>query len=228
MDTSEVECNSRLLNRLLCLLLFGTHLSAAHAQQIDGSPAPDIAARRRTEAFRALPPPPEGFSWQPFKNVAFLRPDGWSQNTLESDQQIPMHVFAVGPQPFSKEHLFETGLTVQIIDSPQKMAGLDAYKAVLAYLKPFADAHKNPSDTILFDQQQKGEVQLTYWRFRDAPAGQKPIIVHKYILASKQFDSVYIFTFESPQDNWDENWRKYGTPILKMPVVFVNMPISEN
>ncbi len=193
------------------------------------APAPAVRADpAREEAFKQLPPAPTGFSWLPFKNAAVLRPTGWFDATLASTDTIPMHVVAISPEAFSKDHPFETGLTLQILENPGKRGNLDAFKAVLAYLRPFAAAHKNPGEVLVFDQQMRGEVQLTFFRYRDAPAGKKPVIVHKYIMASQRFDSLHIFTFESPEASWEENWKTFGTPILKMPVVFLNMPVSAN
>jgi hypothetical protein len=37
-------------------------------------------------------------------------------------------------------------------------------------------------------------------------------------------DSIHIFTFESPTALWDENWKKYGTPIIGKLNVLPNIP----
>lgn len=62
------------------------------------------------------------------------------------------------------------------------------------------------------------------FRFRDAPPGLKPIVVHKLILANNA-DSLHIFTFESPESTWTENWEKYGTPILGRLQVVAQLPV---
>jgi hypothetical protein len=201
----------------------------AQAQELPLQQASSTSqANGETAAFKERAMPPSGFAWQGFKNVTILHPDGWFEHTMESGHKIPMHVLAMSPEQFSREGHFETGFTIQIIENPQKFGNIDAYKAVLLYLKPFIDSHRTPGDTLMLEQSQRGERQLTFYRYRDAPAGQKPVIVHKYIVASRQFDSVHVFTFESPEVSWTENWKNYGTPILKMLALAINMPISKN
>jgi hypothetical protein len=80
-------------------------------------------------------------------------------------------------------------------------------------LKPFLDAHKK-EEVLFLEQSTKGDFERTFFRYRDAPPGLKPIIVHKFILANNVTDSVHIFTFESPVDLWQDNWARYGTPIF--------------
>jgi len=63
----------------------------------------------------------------------------------------------------------------------------------------------------------------TFFRYRDAPPGLKPIIVHKFILANNSADSVHVFTFKGPADSWEENWAKYGTPILSKVNILPNV-----
>jgi len=57
------------------------------------------------------------------------------------------------------------------------------------------------------------------------------------MIANNELDSVHIFTFESPEATWAENWRKYGTPILRLvfiagfgpgdqPGIFWNPPLA--
>jgi hypothetical protein len=45
-------------------------------------------------------------------------------------------------------------------------------------------------------------------------------------LANNVTDSVHVFTFESPAESWEENWAKFGTPILSKINVLPNVPAN--
>lgn len=177
------------------------------------------------EAIRAqLPAPPAGFTWQIFKNAVLLRPDGWNVKTIDQQTSpVPVSVYAASPEQFSEGKQFELGITLQIISGPQALRSTTATKAALLYLKPFLDAHKQ-EDFLILERNVRGSFERTIVRFRDAPPGAKPIVVHKFILANDTADSVHVFTFESPADTWQENWERFGTPILSKVSVLPNLP----
>lgn len=155
-----------------------------------------------------LPSPPDGFEWQLYKNAVFLKPTKWNEGEKNSSSGgIPITVYAISPEKFSESKQFEMGLTVQIISGSKRIRGIEANKMALLYLKPFLDAHKK-EDVLILDRNTKGDFERTFFRYRDAPPGLRPIIVHKFILANDSTDSVHVFTFESPADFWEENWSK--------------------
>jgi hypothetical protein len=47
-------------------------------------------------------------------------------------------------------------------------------------------------------------METTIVRYRDAPPGLKPVIIHKFLIANDAADSVHMFTFESPESSWEE------------------------
>lgn len=134
-----------------------------------------------------------------------------------------MSVYAASPEQFSDSKQFEMGVTLQIISEPRALRNLPAKQAALLYLKPFLDAHRR-EDFLILDSKASGDFERTVARYRDAPPGLKPVIVHKFILANDVADSVHVFTFESPEATWKENWERFGTPILGKVNVFPNLP----
>jgi hypothetical protein len=203
-------------------LLFSI-IHVAFAQDITQSP-PSTQEQIREAIKTQLPAPPDGFVWQLYKNVVFLKPKKWNEH--ERDEQIagiPYTTYAASPEDFSDTKQFEVGLTVQLIINPQRIRGIDAKKMALVYLKPLLDSHKK-EEILILEQSTQGDFERTFFRYRDAPAGLKPIIVHKFILANNVTDIVHIFTFESPIELWEENWSKYGTPIIGKLNVLPNIP----
>lgn len=180
----------------------------------DAPKAPSVSDELREAVKSQLPPPPDGFVWQVYKNTVFPKPRPWNEREMATASMgIPFTVYSASPEDFSATKPFEMGFTVQIISGSQRIRGIDAKKMAMAYLKPFLDVQKK-EDVLIANQSARGDFEQTIFRYRDAPAGLKPVIVHKMILANTVTDSVHVFTFESPAQTWDENWARYGTPIL--------------
>lgn len=179
-------------------------------------------------AIRAQPPlpvPPKGFVWQWYGDATFLKPRAWHERErVTTTNAIPVTTYATSPEHFSEQKPFEMGLTVQVIRDSQEILGVDAKQMTRIYLKPFLNAHQK-EDVLLFEHSAKGDCDYTFFRYRDAPPGLKPCIVHKFMLANNATDSVHVFTFESPAPSWDEHWARYGTPILSQLAVDAGMPV---
>lgn len=205
----------------ITLLFLATHPAIAE----DAAQTPMSTEQQIRQAIKSqLPAPPEGFIWQLYKNAVFLKPEKWNERERNDNiTGIPYTTYAASPEEFSDTKQFEMGVTVQLIINPQRIRGIEAKKMALVYLKPFLDTHKK-DEILMLEQSTKGDFERTFFRYRDAPPGLKPIIVHKFILANNATDSVHIFTFESPSESWDENWLKYGTPIIGKINVLPNVP----
>lgn len=200
-------------NRRQLLVALATAASAATWAQ--EATQPMLTSEQLREAMKTqLPPPPEGFAWQLYKNAVFPKPVGWTERELPAaPSRVTMSTYATSPEAFSQAKPFETGLTVQIITGAKRTLNLEARKMALAYIKPFLDSHRK-DEILILKQKPGGDFEQTFFRYRDAPPGLKPVIVHKFILANDKADSVHIFTFESPAETWDSDWAKFGTPIL--------------
>jgi hypothetical protein len=196
----------------------------AQAQVAD---VPAIGVEEIHDAIKTqLPAPPQGFVWHLFKNAVFLQAVDWIEaERLSSVGGVPMTVYAASPGAFSAQQPFEMGITVQIISGAQKIRKVEAKDMAVLYLKPFVDGHTQ-SDVLLLERSENADTERTVFRYRDTPVGSKPVIVHKFVLASNDADTVHVFTFESPEDTWKENWKAYGKPFLGKVVVLPNVPAN--
>lgn len=187
--------------------------------------APTPTKSQVQEAMKSqLPAPPDGFKWQLYKNVVFLKPTAWNESEMTQDiGGIPLTTYATSPEEFSRTKQFEMGATIEVISGSQRIRGIPAKKFVFAYLKPIVDKHKK-EDVLMFEQKTQGEFEQTFFRYRDAPPGLTPIIVHKFIVANNATDNLNVFTFESPAESWNDNWAKYGTPIISKLNILPNAP----
>jgi hypothetical protein len=216
---------SRVSLPITAVLLAASLLSAGTAARAQAS-MPSSPAEIRKAIQSQLPPPPEGLVWKLYRNAVFLQPAKWHERERAGQVAgIPTIAYAASPEMFTETKPFEMGLTVQIIDGPHKVLGVDASKMALAYLKPFMDLHK-PEEILRFEQNRRGDFEYTFFRYKDAPKGLKPIIVHKFLLANNVTDTVHVFTFESPEASWNENWKKYGTPFLGKVNVLPHVPVN--
>jgi hypothetical protein len=206
-------------------LLISIALATSHAAMAQQLPAANPETIRKAIESQ-LPAPPDGFAWQLYKNAVFLKPKQWNERTKAAvSGGIPISAYATSPEEFTDTKQFEMGMTLQIISGSQRLRGIEAKKMALFYLKPFLDAHKK-EDILILDQGTAGDFERTFFRYRDAPPGLRPIIVHKFVLANNVSDSVHVFTFESPAELWEVNWAKFGTPMLGKINVLPNVPAN--
>ena len=64
-----------------------------------------------------------------------------------------------------------------------------------------------------------GNTRSCFIRYRNAPALGNNITVHKFFVAIDNADLLYIYTFESPTETWDDSFRRFGTPMLEKIVM---------
>lgn len=181
-----------------------------------------LTSEQLRDAVKAqLPPPPEGFTWQVYKNAVFPKPAEWTERELPPTKgPVVMSAYAMSPENFSAQRPFETGFSVQIITGPKRRMNLEARTMAMATIRPILSSHRK-DEILILDQKSGGDFQQTFLRYRDAPPGLKPIIVHRFMPANEKTDTVHVFIFESPEDRWDENWARFGTPILQRVNVVV-------
>lgn len=160
-----------------------------------------------------LPQPPVGFAWKLYGEATFLKPIAWHEHEhVITTNAFPTTTYSTSPESFSKTKPFEMGLTLQFMRDSYQNIKVDAKQLAGVYLQPHLDAHKK--SIIFFERKANNHVDWIFLRYKDAQPGRQPAIVHKYIMADTAADCVHIFTFESPEKSWKQNWEKFGTPIL--------------
>jgi hypothetical protein len=210
----------RVLTTVACMAV-AVSAVGAFAQTAD---APAVAVDDIREAIKTqLPAPPEGFVWQLYKNAVFLQAVNWNEaQSLSSTSGVPSTVYSASPERFTAQRPFEMGLTVQIIRGSHKIRRIEAKDMALLYLQPMVDAHTK-ENVLMLERSENADSERTVFRYRDVLAGSNPVIVHKFVVASNEADTVHVFTFQSPEDTWKENWKAYGKPFLGRVVVLPNV-----
>lgn len=177
-------------------------------------------------------PPPAGFEWKIYKDAYFLKPQGWNEDEKFRlvGNVFPLYTYVTSPQKFEYgKKPFDTGMTLEIVSfTKNKIKNLNTEETAKAMtIGPIIASHKK-EDILSLSEKTNGPFKQVVFRYRDAPAGMAPIIVHKFIVINSGNDSVNTFTFESPEQSWDSNWEKYGKSIFKHIAVFPNIsPIEK-
>lgn len=175
-----------------------------------------MSARKIRDSIRApLPSPPPGFVWRLCGEASILKPAHWHEREQVSTiHALPVITYTTSPEHWCEEKPFELGLTLHVLSGSRKIAEANARQMVFAYLRPLFDADQKKKGVLLFKRSTNGAFESTVFQFRDNPPGRASRMVLKCIAANTTTDRVHAFTFESPIATWDENWARYGNPML--------------
>lgn len=166
-------------------------------------------------------PPPEGFQWNTFSevSVSILGPIDWHVHQVSGKNTF---TGCVSKESIKERGSYVTGLTMQVLQDVLKAAKMPP--SVLA-VSIAEGIQSKPANKVLMatPQQQNGEISTFVLRYRNEAGVAKPIIVHNFFVAKDKSDCLYIFTFESPADKWDESW-KIGNQIFQKLMIPVTAP----
>lgn len=151
---------------------------------------------------KALPP---GLEWAIFRGVAVPVPSEWNQLTQES-------TFVSSVESIKKKGIFETGLTIQVIENIQK-----EYKAPasIAALNLYRDVKNETDNKILSSSaEEKNGIKVFVFTYENTHDLADPVKIHKVVFANDSTSVIDIVTFESPIKTWEKYWEQYGKNML--------------
>ena len=170
--------------RLLMLLLLA--LPAA-AQQYDGR----------------LAAPPVGFAWQPLPETkaALLLPVGWHYQA-EGTKAAP--VYYLTQEPMGESGEFRTGLSLQVVRKATTRTRHPAaeYAQLLMLRTGFGPGRQRLADTAAA----VGPWHRWAVRYREATPDAEPRMVYQMAVANAKTDTLYLLSFESPEQDWPAAW----------------------
>lgn len=167
-----------------------------------------------------LPPPREGFHWEIFDEIAVAieSPDGWHRAVSKGSGA---YTGSISLEDFNKDGLFKTGFTVQFMNYVKARTGMPP--SMLAVT--MGQTIKNETDNEIIDVaplKELGTAKSCFVRYQNSPILGNKITVHKFFVALDSTDRFYIYTFESPNESWDEALEKYGSVMMER----INMPMK--
>lgn len=145
-----------------------------------------------------LPAAPEGYRWKQVESVkaAFLIPEGWF---FKEEENKGTHAFFISKESIAKGGDFATGLSVNVVKL-KKDPVLERAKTVIAQYAQLGEVQK-------LWEEENGALQLYGARIhvtRDPPAFTE----HLLAIGNTRTNTLYIVLFESPDESWDEAWKK--------------------
>jgi hypothetical protein len=151
-----------------------------------------------------VPPAPSGFAWQevPELKAAFLKPNGWFYR--QESQEGTFAVF-ITKEDISKGGEFQTGMSLNVFHL-KKDPTVERGKYMIESMAKAKHAEMWTRSVGPF-QEFGCQVEDT-----DATGA---IIMHALAVANPKTNTLYYFTYESPESEWDNAW-KTGKQIMDM------------
>ncbi|GAA4365110.1 hypothetical protein GCM10023185_35150 [Hymenobacter saemangeumensis] len=146
---------------------------------------------------------PAGFHWQvlPQVKAAMLLPDGWYYKA-EGDKAAMTYYLT--QEAIGETGEYQTGASLHVVRKVKSKTKQPAptYAERLMMRTGFGKGQQmlEKSPLALGDR-------ARHWvRYRDAPPDAEVRIVYQLALANGKTDTLYLFTFESPEKEWAEAW----------------------
>jgi hypothetical protein len=155
--------------------------------------------------------PPKGFSWKRFEGIRalLLVPRGWHVK-MEKKNQNESFIF-ITRDKMEKEGGFSTGLSLNTIRNVPSVFGVlpSEYATALLIDKMQGDRESKDVGPAPEDRRFKG--YKGFFRFGSEQTGKT--VQYVIALGNDATGTLYVFTFESPEAEWEEAW-KTGAVIL--------------
>lgn len=160
-----------------------------------------------------LPKPPEGFAWQWCEEarVGLLCPKDWH---FKSATKNETQGYFITKQEIRAEEKFETGLSVNVISKVSKKHGLAASDYANKFVREAIREKKNVLKVIAPGE--LGPAKTFGCRIKDGDS-----VIHYFLITDDKHDTLYLFLFESPANEWDQAWKS-GEQMLKK--IYVDFP----
>ncbi|MDP3980992.1 MAG: hypothetical protein Q8Q33_06255 [Chlamydiota bacterium] len=155
-----------------------------------------------------LPDAPNGYTWNQADNIQayFLIPEGWYY--MEEQKQDTKAVF-ITKEKIEQGNDFRTGLSVNVIQQSNKKTGLAPSKTA----KNFIDNMQSLTERSEIEAYNHDSFSGFKGLFKSGNLSSEPIVLFCLAMGNDDTGTLYIILFESPQPEWEENW-KIGSIIL--------------
>lgn len=169
-------------NYSYCLLiLLSLSITTAHAEEPD------------------LPTPPAGFAWQWCEgvDVGILMPDQWHFKSHREDTTLG---YFITQENIDKTGQFNTGLSLNVFPNVGQKNDALASDVAISYVR--AAIQDKDSVLQIIQPSTVGTAKTFGCRIKKNGA-----IVHYFLVADDSRDVLYLFLFESLEDEWNEAWK---------------------
>lgn len=147
---------------------------------------------------------PAGWTWQvlPEIKAAMPLPTGWFYK-VTGEKGTPTYYLT--PEATDDNDEFQAGLSLQVVRKAKAKTGRPAadYAELLLMRTGFGPGQQQ--------LEKNASVEGTFYkrtvRYRDAPPEAAARVVFQLALANAKTDTLYLLTFEAPEQDWPAAWR---------------------
>ncbi|KAA1257250.1 hypothetical protein LF1_53990 [Rubripirellula obstinata] len=160
-----------------------------------------------------LPSPPTGFEWQWCEDVSvgILKPHQWHYKTARKNAT---RGYFITQENIEDTGGFNTGLSLNVIPGVGMKRGGTASEFAKLFIQ---EATKEKESVLLvIPPNQAGPAQTFGCRIKKDGS-----VIHNFLIADDANDVVYMFIYESPEQDWEEAWSKGQTMLRKL---YIDLP----
>lgn len=153
-----------------------------------------------------LPNPPSGYDWHECKGskTFVIVPNGW--HTLNETKEDTQACF-ITKEKIIGSNMFKTGLSINAIPNIPEKTGASPTK----YAEAFFAKAQSTMKVDNYNKTMNGPLKIySAFMYPQSVVSDKPIVLFQLIAANEETGSIYVVTFESPEDEWDNY-----SPIVK-------------
>jgi hypothetical protein len=149
---------------------------------------------------------PDGYKWVKIlkDQSAVLQPEGWFYREEHSKRT---DAYFITKENIAEAGSFSTGLALNVIYNIDKKSNVSPSKFAAAMILEF---QKNSANKVLLvDAKQNGPFVNLVCRFKAKAkkSGEKDIVAHYLYVANDKTGTLWIFSFEAPEKEWDVAWE---------------------
>ena len=178
-----------LMKKFIAILMLLTLSSVAYAQRVS-----------------SFGHAPDGYSWFSPKDggAAVLKPDGWF---TRFESKNGTDALFISKEDIAASGEFQTGLSLIFVHGVQAKTGMTSSKYAVSFLSKALEGNE---ELMAFGTPGKGMTTIGL-RLKNKKLDK---VIHYYLVANDVGDTLHIFMFESPAQDWDSAWT-LGEPMFR-------------
>lgn len=159
-----------------------------------------------------LPKPPKGFEWKWCKEVkvGLLKPEGWH---FKEQKKNETRGYFISKEEIKKGGEFKTGLSLNVIPGIRKKQGLKPSEYAAKFVREILKTRTTILQVIRPGK--AGPVTTAGCRIK-----RDGSIIHYFLIADDAGDRLFLFSFESPEEDWKASWKTGETLLQKLVIDF--------
>ena len=165
-----------------------------------------LSSLSHAQTERNYGPAAAGYTWFEAKDAgaAALKPEGWFAKV---ESKNGTGALFITKEDIDSSGKFETGLSLNFVRGVRATTGLTSSKYAISFLSKALEGNE---ELTSFGTPGKAMTTIGL-RVKNKKLDK---VIHYYLVANDAGDTLHIFTFESPAQDWDSAWA-LGEPMFR-------------